>query len=101
MKITQGHVNLMLRCKGGSIGRIASGCIPKVDIDALINAQTKTVKRYEAQNVLAILRSARKRGALVEKLRSMSISPGTVINPVRRAAYCRKWLKRIAAHHKH
>lgn len=97
MKITQGHVNLMLRRKGGSIGRIASNTTSEVNIDALINSQVSEVKRYDAHNLLAILRSARKRGALVDRLSSMSAYPGAVINPKRRAAYCRKWLKRIAA----
>ena len=72
----------------------------RISIDCVINANAGIkVRDYEidAGNVLEILRLAGKRGKadLLEKLRRMSVSPGTVIRPERRASYCKKWLARI------
>lgn len=70
-------------------------------IDQLINAHAELKPNdadMVAQNTLMILRSARKRAGQHEMVRwmeSMYIHPGTVVNPKRRAAYCRKWLHKM------
>ena len=50
---------------------------------------------YAASNLLVLLRSARRRGDLVQRLRDMAAAPGTVISAERRAAFCRRWYRRI------
>lgn len=80
----------------GQIAGHDDNTVPK--IDALINGHAgirETDGRRQAVNTLMILRSARKRGALMELLERMASNPHTVVNPKRRAGYCRKWLKRI------
>lgn len=50
----------------------------------------------DASNLMYLLRLMRKRGEMVDGLRRMAVTPGTVINPKRRAAFCKKWLARIS-----
>lgn len=96
MKITKDHL-LFWQDKKCLLPTWYQDLIPKmhhVSIHTLINSQVSS-EWDEAHNTLAVLRMARKRGALVEVLARMAQCPGTVINPQRRAAHCKKWLKRI------
>lgn len=99
MQITQAHLTYWQAKKTGSPKWANS--LKKPDnmpsIHALINSQTKETRDrdYVAHNTLTILVSSRKRGVMLEKLEGMAKNPGTLINPKRRAAYCRKWLKKI------
>jgi hypothetical protein len=74
--------------------------VHRVTIDGLVNAHAGIKDQdyhLAAGNLMVILRSARKRGRdeLITSLTRMSSSPGTIMNPKRRAGYCRKWLRRI------
>ena len=51
--------------------------------------------KYAASNLLVLLKSARRRGDLAQRLRDMAVTPGTIISAKRRAAFCRKWYRRI------
>lgn len=50
---------------------------------------------YAASNLLVLLKSARRRGDLAQRLREMAVAPGTIISANRRAAFCRRWYRRI------
>lgn len=67
-------------------------------IDELVNAHAGIrINDYELQahNTLGILRSARKRGALLHQLQQMALRTETAIDPHIRLRYCRRWLKRM------
>lgn len=53
---------------------------------------------FAVHNLLGILRMARKRGQheVRAHLLCMVIDPGTVIEPERRTAFARKWLRRMS-----
>ena len=58
----------------------------------------------EASNLLSILKSIKNRkgsNKLVEALFDMGKNPGTISNPKRRAAYCKKWLDKIIKNKTH
>lgn len=67
-------------------------------VDALIDLQA-TFAHMAATSLLAILRSARKRGKLEAMLESVSVSvdSATLSYGARRQLYARKWLRRIRA----
>lgn len=77
--------------------------VSQVTIDDCVNdhagmAYRKTVDpHFVARNTLAILKSARSRGQLIESLKSMASDPECVIKPNRRRAYCMKWLSKIGS----
>ena len=67
-------------------------------IDAVVNANAslKSAKNEaDIHNTLWLARSAQKRGELRLMLAKLSVEPGTIINPQKRAALCKKWLKKL------
>lgn len=68
-------------------------------IHGCINAhaeESDSLRRMDANNLMSLCRSViQRKEDLVELLRRLSVDPGTVINPRRRAAYARKWGERI------
>jgi len=99
MKITQSHLTWYRYKKFNRIPSWANHLkndIPP-SIQFLINSQTTNTvdPGHVLNNLLGILRMARKRGAMLERLTEMSARPQCVSNPTRRAAFCKKWLKRI------
>ncbi len=100
MRITSTHVAFW--CQRSGLPRwattITAKTDPRVTVDMLINSQVDRANdstKIHASNLLGLLRSMRKRGEMIEGLKRMAQDPGTVINPKRRAAYCKKWLRRI------
>ena len=102
MKLTNSHIDFWRAKKAPEPAWFAEvrGDRPKNPaIDTLVNQHAgarRAPSEIEANNLLAILRLQRKRGALREGLASMAETGGT--RPSRRAAYCRKWLAKIEAH---
>lgn len=105
MKLTEAHIRFWRAKKAPTPawfkGVKAFERIAAPSIDGLVNAHAGIrLKDNElaAHNALAILRSMRKHAGnqgVRDWLFSMSVNPGTIIDPKRRAGYCRKWLKRI------
>jgi len=81
----------------------AKGVIAKehrISIDAVINSQAGNPDRqrdynFSAHNLMGLCKAYIRRGELIEQLRIISLEPGTVIQPQRRAAFAKKWLNRI------
>ena len=100
MRISKIHVDFWTRRKSPEwvLSFLKEKKINRPTIDDVVNAhEGRKLSNgvIQAHNTLGILRSARNRGALLETLEEMSAHPGTVINPKRRAGFCRKWLARI------
>jgi len=109
VKITQSHVDFWARKKGPKFlqeyyrekddkrnkSYLRAWVGPLFDINDLIPSEKMTDGEGAASNLLNLCRSYRKRGELREKLRRLAVNPGTVIQPQKRAAYAKKWLKRI------
>lgn len=94
IKVRQTHIDLWMIRHGPEWARRE---ISPPDINSIINLRALE-PRYKftvAHNLIVILKSMRKRGALLHGLRDMADNPGTLIDPHRRKAYCIKWLKRI------
>lgn len=68
-------------------------------IDIVVNAhsgQRPTSGECAAHNLLAIVRSWRRRGEDIRvSLLEVSQAPGCMINPEKRAAFARKWARRM------
>lgn len=94
MKIGQSHIDLWMIRRGPEWARRGKS---RPDINPIINSRAlePQYKFTAAHNLIVILKSMRKRGALLHGLRDMAENPGTLIDPKRRKAYCIKWLKRI------
>lgn len=103
MRISEAHIAFWRAKKSPAPKwfRQAKGYVAElsvVAIDRLVNAHAGirlTEGEMQAHTTLVILRSARKRGNLQQLLARMAQTPQTVVNPKRRAGYCRKWLARI------
>jgi len=71
----------------------------KISIHEVINSQSKAdnAKRLSlaSDNLLNICRLYRKRGEILSHLWDIAYTPGTIIDPERRAAFARKWARRI------
>jgi hypothetical protein len=72
---------------------------PTAEIDIVVNAHAgirHTNGEVAVHNLLAILRSKRRRGAHVDiALARIAENPECVIHPEKRAAFARKWLQRL------
>jgi hypothetical protein len=70
-------------------------------IDDVVNAHAclrPTAGEVAALNLLSIVRSWRNRGAdLVQELETVAVHPQCAISPEKRAAFARRWAKRLAA----
>jgi hypothetical protein len=70
-------------------------------IDDVVNAHAcwrPTAGEVAASNLLSIVRSWRNRGAdLVQELEAVAVHPQCAISPEKRAAFARRWAKRLAA----
>jgi hypothetical protein len=70
-------------------------------IDDVINAHAGvngTAGEMSAANLCSLVRSFRRRGAdLTEELQKLVVQPGCVIHPEKRAAFARKWTRRLMA----
>lgn len=71
---------------------------PQELIDGCVNAHGIAIyDTLPAQNLCVLVKWARNRGDnLLKYLRFISLNPGTVIRPERRAAYAKKWAKRLS-----
>jgi hypothetical protein len=69
-------------------------------IDNVVNAHAgarDTAGEQAAHNMLVLVRSyLKRRQDLVEKLQELAGSPGCAFNPEKRAAFARKWARRLA-----
>lgn len=71
--------------------------VPNATVDECIRDHAgERVAHLDASNLLSILRLVRKRESMVPTLQRIALDPGTSIRPERRAAFARKWLRRIA-----
>lgn len=98
MKITKAHLEFWASKKAPKALLAHRGHVPS--IHSLINSQTEVPRKQQdsenaLSNLLAILAMRRKRGVMLEGLYEMANQPGTLINPELRAAYCRRWLRKI------
>jgi hypothetical protein len=70
-------------------------------IDCVVNSHADvrvTAGELVACNLLSIVRSYRRRRLnLAHELRKIAANPGCVINPEKRAAFARRWLRRLGA----
>jgi hypothetical protein len=70
-------------------------------IDDVVNAHAgirPTSGECAAHNLLVLVRShLRRRANLVEELQKLAVQPGCAINPEKRAAFARKWARRLSA----
>lgn len=69
-------------------------------IDSCVNAhagnpERKIDKHFTSHNLLAILQMRRKRSPILPLLLEIAHTPGTSIQPGKRAAFARKWAARI------
>jgi hypothetical protein len=68
-------------------------------IDAVVNAhagERMTSGECAVHNLLAIVRSCRRRGLnLEQRLSELAREPGCLINPEKRASFARKWARRM------
>jgi hypothetical protein len=98
MKITQSHYTFWME-KRTPTPTWAASIAPKraaVSVHDLINTAAGETFESEPRHTLLILRSCRKReGTVIPQLIVMSQHPGTVIDPHKRQAYCRRWLRRL------
>lgn len=72
---------------------------PPSEIDVVVNAHAgvkHTSGEMAVHNLLAILRSKRRRGEHLDlALARIADNPECLINPEKRAAFARKWLERL------
>lgn len=87
----------------GWIGRIVTKSQlppPHALIDDVVNAHAGvrvTSGEVAVHNLLSIIRSYRRRGAdVVQELRRLAEYPECAINPEKRAAFARKWARRLS-----
>lgn len=68
-------------------------------IDDVVNAHAglrMSSGECAAHNLLSIVRSYRRRGLILERhLAQLAVEPGCAINPEKRAAFARKWARRM------
>lgn len=98
MKITKAHLEFWASKKAPKVLLAHRGHVPS--IHDLINSQVEVPRKQRdcenaVSNLLAILALKRKRGVMLEGLYEMARQPGTLSNPELRAAYCRRWLRKI------
>lgn len=94
MELTSDHYRFWNQKKMPALAKAVNPRIPEVSVHRLIPGNIDQGR--DASNLLSILKLTHKRGELLATtLIRLSIEPGTVINPRKRAAYCRRWLKRI------
>lgn len=71
---------------------------PRISIDGVINSQagiSMTDAERSCNNTLCIIKGYRNRGDYLPIIQQMALHPGTVINPEKRAALCKRLEKRI------
>lgn len=103
MKLTQQHLQFWNQQKAPAPGwaQKLERAPAKVSVHSLINMHDPSLKARDsshvANNTMTILKMARKRGveSLADKLADMASCPGCAVRPERRAAYSRKWLRRV------
>ena len=98
IRITKVHVEFWTARNQPKWANLVKASLPSPSIDRLVNGHAGirlTDGEMAANNLLAILRGARKRGELVDTLTRLGMEPGTLINPRRRSGYCWKWYGEI------
>jgi hypothetical protein len=99
MKLTRAHLDFYRAAKVSTPhwGEALDAQSSAPSVHHLINMAAGIKHDLGTHNTLVILKSARHRGVLRDKLAEMSKHPAMRHNPERRAANCRKWLRRLVA----
>ena len=100
MRLTKAHTEFWHAHKSKSLR--GAPAIASPSIHKMVNDHAgirMTSGEMAANNLLVILRSARRRGRseLLQVMLQMAFSPGTVMSAERRAGYCLKWYTKIIA----
>lgn len=97
MKVTIEHYRFLCaaRNKSSTIFKNLKSLEREMSVHRLIPTTWSTDKDFVIQNVLANLKSARKRGEMIKYLQQYSLKYCSTLRPERVQASCKKWLRRI------